>query len=311
MKEKIVITDNINANKRLDKFLAEELKDFSRGYIQSLIKTNNVKVNNQVKNLAKTKVNEGDEVKIILEEDNKKQMQTIKAEKEILLDIIYEDKQIIVINKPRGLVVHPAPGNIDGTLVNALMGRNTKLATGVSIDELRPGIVHRLDKDTSGCVVVAKTVEAYLGLTKAFKNRTVQKEYATIVCGTVLKRKQRIITMIDRHPVNRKKMAVVPKGGRQAITEYTVMSTGEIDGIKLSTLAVKIMTGRTHQIRVHLAHIKHPVLGDKVYGGKQALDVPRQMLHAFSLTIQHPTMKKAMTFEAPFPKDFEKIYNKV
>ncbi len=311
MKEQIVIADNINANKRLDKFLAEELKDFSRGYIQSLIKKKNVKVNNKIKTLAKIKINEGDEVKIILEEENKKQEQNIKPEKDILLDIIYEDKQIIIINKPPGLVIHPAPGNIDGTLVNALMGRDTKLATDVSIDELRPGIVHRLDKDTSGCVVVAKTVEAYFALTKAFKNRTVQKEYAAIVCGEVRKPKERIITMIDRHPVNRKKQAVVERGGRQAITEYTVMSTGEIDGIKLSTLAVKIMTGRTHQIRVHLAHKKHPVLGDKVYGGKQALETPRQMLHAFSLTIQHPTMRKEMTFEAPFPKDFEKIYNRI
>jgi len=236
----------------------------------------------------------------------------------IPLDVLCEDEDLIVINKPPGLVVHPGAGQRHGTLVNALLHHFPKLS-GIGGKE-RPGIVHRLDKETSGCLVVAKTDEAHRGLSAQFAARSVEKIYLALVAGKLRKSFGTIEEKIGRHPVQRQRMSVATKRGRTAKTEYRVLATGSTPHPVLSPfkgermkgegfgcvslIECKLHSGRTHQVRVHLHHLGHPILGDKVYGGKYAKTFPRQMLHAWKLGFSHPRNSEWKTFKAPQPTDF-------
>ncbi len=218
---------------------------------------------------------------------------------DIPLDILHEDAHIIAINKPAGLVVHPAPGNENGTLVNALLHHCDDLA-GIG-GEIRPGIVHRLDKDTSGVIIVAKTDPALTELSRQFKARETKKEYQAITHGIPSQPSGRIETTIGRHPIHRKKMAAEVRTGRHAVSNYEITEAFE----RAALLRIRIETGRTHQIRVHMAHIKHPIIGDKLYGRTHAnaIKADRQMLHAAKLTVVHPSTGEPIHFSAPVPLD--------
>ncbi len=223
------------------------------------------------------------------------------APQKINFDILYEDSSLLVLSKPPDLVVHPAHGNPDGTLVNGLLYHCQALAE--IGDATRPGIVHRLDKDTSGVMVVAKTVNAHCSLADAFQERRVEKVYITLVRGILAEKQGRIVTHIARHPVNRQKMAVCdPSKGKYAATNWQVLEE-YVDGWSL--VKVKIETGRTHQIRIHMAHLGHPVAGDKLYGrSKQEKCFSRQMLHAYYLSFSHPNSCEKLSFNAPLWPDF-------
>ncbi len=291
---------------RIDRFLAESFKSYSRAYFQKLLKEGRITCDGKVLTMPKLPVSTGNIVRIDFPEIKPR---TISAQ-DIPLDILYEDNDILVINKPAGMVVHPAAGNRDGTIVNALLGRDAEF-TDKLMDEERPGIVHRLDKDTSGCLVIAKNPIAQFALSHAFQYRKVKKHYAAIVYGDPKEDEEELISLIGRHPVHRKKFAVVEKGGKTAISRYKVLKRGKIDDVPVALLDVEIETGRTHQIRVHLAHLKLPVLGDDVYGGRQKLDTPRQMLHAWKLSLSHPVTGQMMDFESPFPGDFAEFADKI
>ena len=220
---------------------------------------------------------------------------------------------MLVINKPAGIAVHPGAGNPDGTIVNALLGRYpgfSELFAGV---DLRPGIVHRLDKDTTGCLVIAKTPQAQYKLGMAFAERKTSKIYWSLVRGVPAQTTMEINNFIGRHPVNRQKMAVVERGGKLAISRYRVLKSGAIGNEKVSLVEVAIFTGRTHQIRVHMAHVGYPVLGDQLYGGSRTLieGAERQMLHARYIEIPHPETGELMKFTAEVPKDFASLEEKI
>ena len=297
-----IVVEDILGSKRLDKFISENMREHSRSYLQKQVKNGNVSINGKTCTIPRTMVALGDKIVIKLPDDH---VSEVIAE-DIDLPIIYEDDHMIVINKPAGIIVHPGAGNPSGTIVNALAGRDKSFLENLDGSDFRPGVVHRLDKDTSGVLVVAKTQYAMHRLSNSFAMRHTSKVYAAITYGIPKKDKDKIVTAIGRHRTNRKKMAVVERGGKQAITNYEVCDKGRIDGHTSALLRVEIETGRTHQIRVHMAHIKAPILGDKVYGGNQVIDAPRQMLHAWQLSIPHPTEDgHMMDFEAPFPEDFE------
>ena len=283
---------------RLDAWIAAQEPALSRARWQTLISEGDVTVNEVVVK-RNYKLTEGDTVAWTIPEP--KSVETLPED--IPLEILFEDAHIIVVNKPAGLVVHPAAGNEDGTLVNALLFHCSDLQ-GIG-GEVRPGIVHRLDKDTSGTIVVAKTQAALNEISRQFKDRETEKEYAAIVAGVPEPPYGRVETLIGRHRVDRKRMSVDVRDGRDAITNYEV----EEAFLLASRLRVKIETGRTHQIRVHMQHIKHPVIGDKVYGRtrKGCLTAGRQMLHAEKLTITHPDTQERMTFTAPLPADMNTL----
>ena len=281
------------ARLRLDQFLARELPQFSRSRIQQLIRGNFVR-RNDAPARPRDLVRAGDRIEINEPPPEKIDIQPAA----IPLDVLYEDEDLVVINKPPGLVVHPGAGQRERTLVNALLHHFPKLS-GIGGKE-RPGIVHRLDKETSGCLVVAKNDEAHRGLSAQFEARTVEKVYLTLVGGRLRKSSGIIEEKIGRHPVDRQRMSIASKRGRAAKTEYRVLSASE----EMSLLECKLHSGRTHQIRVHLHHLGHPVLGDKVYGGRFAKSLPRQMLHAWKLAFQHPRTGERKEFEAPLPDDF-------
>jgi 23S rRNA pseudouridine1911/1915/1917 synthase len=221
----------------------------------------------------------------------------------IPLDILYQDEELIVINKPAGLVVHPGAGQREHTLVNALLYHFPTLS-GIGGME-RPGIVHRLDKETSGCLVVAKHDEAHRRLSAQFAERSVEKVYLALVAGKLRTRAGTIEAKIGRHPVHRKRMSVTARRGRAAKTDYRVIRSST----EVSLIECKLHSGRTHQIRVHLHHLGHPILGDKVYGGKFGKSFPRQMLHAWKLGFAHPRTNEWKVFEAPPPSDFQDVAN--
>ncbi len=240
---------------------------------------------------------------------------------DIPLSVVYEDKDLIVIDKPAGLVVHPAAGNPDGTLVNALIAHCGKLSIG---GEARPGIVHRLDKDTSGLLVAAKTERAMASLAKQFANHTIERAYNAVVWGAPRDSSGLIESQIGRSQFDRKRMAVLRSGGKSARTRYKVLEKfGPVERPFASLIECRLETGRTHQIRVHLTHLGHPLIGDPAYGrartpprGKSdaevaaftlAADFPRQALHAFVLGFQHPGLHKTMRFESPWPADFAEL----
>lgn len=288
-----------DANTRIDAYIAKSNNDMSREAVQRLICDGKILVNKkQVK--PSYKIQEND--KITIEEEKAKEVE-IKPEK-IPLEILYEDKDIIVINKPKGLVVHPANGNPDGTLVNALMSLCKDSLSGIG-GEIRPGIVHRLDKDTSGVIVVAKNDKAHINLSEQIKNHEVEKTYIALVRGIVKETEATVNMPIARSKNDRKKMAV-DKNGKQAITHFKVLERFYNDNCTL--LEVKIETGRTHQIRVHLSQIKHPVIGDEVYSnGKNKWNEKGQCLHAKSLKFKHPITDNEMFVEAELPKYLKEI----
>jgi len=294
---------------RLDLCLTALDGGFSRSRAQKLIKDGLVKVDGAVCLLSKVKMNPGQvldvEIPPLLSEP-------VQAEGErIPLKVLYEDEWLIAINKAAGMVVHPAAGNWTGTVVNALIGRDPELAEDFEGEPLRPGIVHRLDKETSGCLVVAKTPESHFLLSRSFSERRVSKTYMAIVCGWPKAREGAIETLIGRHPVDRKRMAVLKTRGREAVSLYKVVREGEIKGAKASLLEVRILTGRTHQIRVHMAHLGHPVVGDDVYGGQRCIPAKRQMLHAWKLSFPHPKDRHEVKLRAPFPSDFKTMMSKL
>jgi 23S rRNA pseudouridine1911/1915/1917 synthase len=278
---------------RLDRFLADAVETHSRARLQQLIRGGFVLLNGQDAR-PRDLVRMGDHVR--LTEPPPEKIDT--RPEAIPLEILFEDDDLLVINKPAGLVVHPGAGHPEHTLVNALLYHCPALS-GIGGKE-RPGIVHRLDKDTSGCLVVAKNDEAHHGLSAQFAARTVDKIYLALVAGKLRKSSGVIEGEIARHRVHRQKMSVVPSRGRAAKTDYRVVRAGK----EASLIECRLYSGRTHQIRVHLHHLGHPVLGDKVYAPKLAKNLPRQMLHAWKLGFQHPRSGQWKNFEAPLPADF-------
>ena len=292
------ITVNIEKQgKRIDAFVSENIDDMSRTMAQKLIDDGKVLVNSKrVKSSYKVETNDIVEVEI-----PKPTETTIKAQ-DIPVPIIYEDDDIIVVNKPKGMVVHPANGNPDGTLVNAILSMCKGSLSGIG-GEVRPGIVHRLDKDTSGLIIIAKNDKAHINMSKQIQDRLVTKKYIALVRGVLPEDEATIDMPISRSLKDRKKMDV-NKNGKNAITHFKVLKRYN----KYTLIEVKIDTGRTHQIRVHMSHIGYPIIGDEVYSnGKNEFGVEGQMLHAKSLDFKHPITGKQIHLEAPLPEYFQKV----
>lgn len=285
---------------RVDKYLSAILPDLSRSQLQRLIKQACVQVNGKLVK-AHRQVAQGDVIALQLPQP----ISLAVEPQDIPIDILYEDADLLVINKPPAMVVHPAPGNLQGTLVNALLYCIKDLSSINGV--LRPGIVHRLDKDTSGCLLVAKNDRSHVSLSQQFESRTIQKEYLALVWGRMMQASGIIDMRIGRHPIQRKKMAVRPEG-RDAITHYERLE--EMGGCTLLSLRPK--TGRTHQLRVHLASMGFPILGDLQYARRRperkfTVPVPRQMLHAASIAFIHPSSNQVMRFQAPIPQDMQDV----
>lgn len=286
---------------RLDKIISTKYSELSRTMIQKLIEEKKVLVNGKTQK-ASYKTNIKDEIQV--EEIEVKEIE-LKPQ-EIPLEIIYEDSDIIVVNKQKGLVVHPANGNPDGTLVNAIMAICKESLSGIG-GKLRPGIVHRLDKDTSGIIIIAKNDKSHMNLSEQIKNHEVKKTYIALVRGIIKEDNATIDMPIDRSSKDRKKMAV-SKNGRNAITHFKVLKRYK----EYTLLEINIETGRTHQIRVHMSYIGYPIVGDVVYSnGKNPFGVTGQMLHAKKLEFKHPVTQQEMMLEAPIPEYFESILNKI
>ena len=285
-----------NINKRIDAYLSEILKE-SRTKIQELIKSENIKVNS-MKTKASYKLEKGDEVYINI--PDAKQVDIIAQD--IDIEIVYEDKYLLIVNKKSGMVVHPSKGHEQNTLVNALLYKVGDLS-GIN-GEIRPGIVHRLDKDTSGLIIIAKDDKTHNLLTEMFKNKEIKKIYYAIVKGSMNKQSGTLISNIGRDEKDRKKMSVKKDGGKEAITNFDIVDKNE----KYSLVRLNLKTGRTHQIRVHLSHFFFPIIGDSVYGRKD--EFPRQMLHAYELSFIHPITKKSINVIGEFHKDFNDALNK-
>ena len=294
---------------RLDVCLARLATDFSRVQIQKAIASGNVLRNGKVQTAKRQTVSRDDRIEFQVPEEPS--MDHVAAE-HIPLDILYEDDALLVINKPAGMVVHPAAGNYTGTVVNALLGRDQEILEEFDeADSMRPGIVHRLDKDTSGCLVIAKNGNAMHKLSRSFADREVSKTYMAIVAPAPKVMAAEIRTQIGRNPGNRTKMAVVRSGGRDAVTIFNVVRRGKIGPNSAALLKVRILTGRTHQIRVHMSHYGSPIIGDALYGGNSRIAAPRQMLHAWKLSFPHPVTKEMLSFESPFPADFQEYMDQI
>ncbi|CAI3950903.1 23S rRNA- or tRNA-specific (RluA) (PDB:2I82) [Commensalibacter communis] len=306
-----------NNNIRLDRFLAQTCDDYSRSRIKSLIEQGLCQRNHLIVRDPSISVREGDHIELSIP----KAKPYIVEAQHIALDILYEDHDLIVINKPAGLVVHPAPGNEDGTLVNALLAHCGDQLTGIG-GEKRPGIVHRLDKDTSGIIVVAKTEQALTKLSEDFANRNIDRLYLALCWGVLNPTNGSIEGNIGRDPYDRKRMAVVKRGGKFARTHYKTL---KIVNPAISLIQCKLDTGRTHQIRVHLSKEGHPLVGDPVYLKRvpaiskhipqeqknNALDFPRQALHATLLGFTHPITQQYLQFESDLPPDMAELMYKL
>ncbi len=294
---------------RLDKVLVDTFEEFSRTRIQDLIIKGCVSLNREAAVSPSLKVREGDVFKINVPPPS----EAIPAPQKIFLEVIFEDNNLVVLNKPSGLVVHPGAGNPDGTLVNALLEYCGSSLSGIG-GVLRPGIVHRLDKDTSGVMVIAKTDNAHQKLSLQFSKRTIDRAYYAVVWGVPKHVEGTINTNIGRNPVYRKKMASLLRGGKKAITHYTVVQTF---GGLASLVECRLSTGRTHQIRVHMSEIGHPIVGDPLYGKNRLKKIKinddrlrreidlfrRQALHAFLLGFNHPSSNKYMEFKVNLSSD--------
>lgn len=287
---------------RCDTYIAENVPSVTRSFAKRLFEDGNVRVNGKTVK-ASFRLTEGDSIELKLPAPK-----TLEAEPQnIPLDIVYEDDDVLVINKPRGMVVHPAAGNEDGTLVNAVLyhcGENLSGINGV----LRPGIVHRIDKDTTGLLAVAKNDEAHLSLTNQLSDRSLSRTYYAIVHGNITEDGGTVSAPLARSVNDRKKMAVTHNGGREAVTDFTVL---ERFG-KYTLVRCKLRTGRTHQIRVHMRYIGHPILGDKTYGiKKEEFSLEGQLLHAGEIGFVHPRTGERVAFSAPLPADFKDTLDKI
>lgn len=300
MNKKIILIDEIDSGIRIDQIIPQKLSDISRSYTKKLIKDGKILLNDaRIK--PSSLINTGDEITVIIDEPSEVGL----IAQEIPIDIIYEDDDIIVVNKERGMVVHPSHGHEDGTLVNALLYHCDKMP--VIGGEKRPGIVHRIDKDTTGLLVIAKNDNAHIKLSAQLKDKTAGRRYKALVEGVIKEDGGEVFEPIARHRTDRKKMAIV-QGGKIAHSTFKVEERYR----NYTLVDVKLMTGRTHQIRVHMAHIKHPVVGDKMYGYKrQRFNLEGQLLHAYELSLDHPKTGKRMTFNAPLPDDFQNILKKL
>ena len=285
-------------NIRIDKFI--QIDSVTRARIQSLIEDGYVKVNSNVCTKTNKKLKAGDIVEVLVPPPAEYEV----VAEDIPLDIVYEDDSLLVVNKPQGMVVHPANGNYNGTLVNALMHHCKNSLSGIN-GVMRPGIVHRIDKDTSGLLVVAKTNDAHISLAKQIKDKTVTREYVCIANGIISTKKGVIDAPIGRHPSSRLKMAVTEKNSKNAVTHFEVLEYFD----NSTYLKCRLETGRTHQIRVHLQFIGHSILGDPVYTQKNPYNLKGQALHAKTLGFIHPVTGEYMEFSAPVPDDFEKLIN--
>ncbi len=298
--EKIVVEDN-NLKKRLDTYIVDKIKELSRTTVKRLIDEEKILVNGK-KQKSSYKPEKGDCISIDIPEAHEIELEA----QNIPVPVIYEDNDIIVVNKPKGMVVHPANGNPDGTLVNAILAMCKDSLSGIG-GEIRPGIVHRLDKDTSGLLIVAKNDEAHIKMSKQIQDRQVTKKYIALVKGVISENEATIDLPIGRSSKDRKKMAVDAKG-KNAITHFKVLKRYN----NYTLLELKIDTGRTHQIRVHMSYIGHPVVGDSVYSnGKNEFGVEGQMLHARYLEFKHPITGEELKLEAPIPNYFEDVLQRL
>ena len=294
--EKIVVEDN-NLKKRLDSYIVDKIQELSRTTVKRLIDEEKILVNGK-KQKSSYRPEKGDCISIDTPEAHEIELEA----QNIPVPVIYEDNDIIVVNKPKGMVVHPANGNPDGTLVNAILAMCKDSLSGIG-GEIRPGIVHRLDKDTSGLLIVAKNDEAHIKMSKQIQDRQVTKKYIALVKGVISENEATIDLPIGRSTKDRKKMAVDAKG-KNAITHFKVLKRYN----NYTLLELKIDTGRTHQIRVHMSYIGHPVVGDSVYSnGKNEFGVEGQMLHARYLEFKHPITGEELKLEAPIPNYFEDV----
>lgn len=293
-----LIISEENSDLRIDKLLSAQMEGMTRSAIQGIIENGNVTVNG-VKCSKNTKANVGDTVEVILPE-----VRALDVEaQDIPLEIVYEDSDLLVVNKPKGMVVHPAVGNYDGTLVNALMYHCGDSLSGIN-GVMRPGIVHRIDKDTSGLLIVAKNDCAHSGLAEQIKEHSFLREYEAVVYGNIKMDSGTVDAPIGRHHTDRKKMCVTAKNSRNAVTHYEVL--GRYKGF--THLKLRLETGRTHQIRVHMAHIGHPVAGDAVYGPKKVIaSLNGQCLHARVIGFVHPVSGEYLSFKSDLPEYFVKF----
>lgn len=309
----VCLATEADAGTRLDKWLAGAAPDLSRARIQQLLATGRVSLDGAILGDAALRVKPG--MRVIIAEPAP--VDAVPRPQAMALTVVYEDADLIVLDKPAGLVVHPAPGNPDATLVNALLAHCGESLAGIG-GERRPGIVHRLDKDTSGLMVAAKTETALQGLAVQFADHSIRRAYQAMVWGLPVPVAGTVDAPIGRHPVHRKKMAVVARGGKAARTQYRVI---ERLGPAITLVACRLATGRTHQVRVHMAHLGHPLVGDPVYGRKscprecpppvvQAIQaLGRQALHAVELGFRHPRTGEDMLFQSSLPADLQAILN--
>lgn len=292
------LIDEQNANERLDKYLSEMIADSSRSFLQKLIKDGNVLVNEKIVK-ANYKTNAGNQITVTLPELKDPEI----VPENIPLDILYEDDDLIVINKPKGMVVHPAAGHYTGTMVNALMYHCKDNLSGIN-GVMRPGIVHRIDMNTTGAIVACKNDYAHNSLAEQLSVHSITRKYNAIVYNNFKEETGTIDAPIGRNPVDRKKMAIDRANGRRAVTHYRVLENYE----RYSLIECQLETGRTHQIRVHMASIGHPLLGDDVYcSAKCPFHLTGQTLHARVLGFIHPRTKEYMEFEAPIPDYFQHL----
>lgn len=290
------------AGVRIDRYLSDQCQDISRSYLQKLLKEQSVLVEEKLVK-SNYKVNAGDRISLTLPEIREPEIMP----EEIPLDIVYEDKDIILINKPKGMVVHPAAGHYSGTLVNGLMSHCRSELSGIN-GVMRPGIVHRIDMDTTGVLIVCKNDMAHNSISEQLKEHSITRKYAAIVHGVLKDDEGTINAPIGRHPIDRKKMSINEKNGREAVTHYRVLERFR----QFTYIECQLETGRTHQIRVHMASIGHPLLGDSVYGpAKCPFRLTGQTLHAGVLGIIHPRTGEYMEFTAPLPEYFEELLRKL
>lgn len=285
---------------RADKWICSQNSDITRSMLQKLIKDGGVTVNSKVISKSHS-VKNGDVISVMIPEP---EVLDVKPQN-LPIEIVYEDDDLLVVNKPKGMVVHPAAGNYDGTLVNALLYHCSGRLSSIN-GVIRPGIVHRIDKNTSGLLIVAKTDKAHLNLAEQIKEHTFTREYQAVICGKLNEPTGIIEAPIGRHPVDRKKMCVTDKNSKPAKTEYTVLE--EYNGYSL--IKLKLFTGRTHQIRVHMSYIGHPVFGDDVYGKASKL-CEGQCLHAKKIGFVHPVDCKYYEFDSDLPDYFQAVINKL
>ena len=287
---------------RIDKYLSEQLEDMTRSHIQKLIKENMVRVNGMTVK-SNFKLSASDQIEVEIPELKEPDI----LPETIPLDILYEDQDILVVNKPKGMVVHPAPGHYTGTLVNAIMYHCKDNLSGIN-GVMRPGIVHRIDMDTTGSLLICKNDRAHQALAEQLKEHSITRKYHAIVHGRLKEDEGTIDKPIGRHPIDRKKMSVHCTNGREAVTHYRVLKRFQ----QFTYIECQLETGRTHQIRVHMSSIGHPILGDQVYGpAKCPYKLQGQTLHAKVLGITHPTTGEYMEFDAPLPDYFQGLLEKM